>query len=122
MKDMKEEGNNEVENLKKYQYEINSSICHITNRVEQVENRVSGTEDKRGIISNSKISQKLLIWMENPRHLVYHEKTKSTNMGLDEGEEKYNKGTDNLSNRIIAENFPNLEKERVIQVQEAYRT
>jgi hypothetical protein len=32
------------------------------------------------------------------------------------------KGIDNLSNRIIAENFPNLEKERVTQVQEAYRT
>jgi hypothetical protein len=31
------------------------------------------------------------------------------------------KGTDNLFNRII-ENFPNLKKERVTQVQEAYRT
>jgi hypothetical protein len=32
------------------------------------------------------------------------------------------KGINNLFNQMIAENFPNLEKERVIQVQEAYKT
>jgi hypothetical protein len=42
-------------------------------------------------------------------------------MGV-EGEEIQTKYTDNLFNRIIAENFLNLNKERVIQVQEAYRT
>jgi hypothetical protein len=42
-------------------------------------------------------------------------------MGVQEGENIHTKGFDNLFNRIIAENFPNLEKERVTQVQEAYR-
>jgi hypothetical protein len=42
-------------------------------------------------------------------------------MGV-EGEEIQMKGIDNLFNRIIAEKFPNLKKERVTQVQEAYRT
>jgi hypothetical protein len=32
-------------------------------------------------------------------------------MGVEEEEEIQTKGTDNLFNRIIAENFPNLEKE-----------
>jgi hypothetical protein len=32
------------------------------------------------------------------------------------------KGTDNLFNRIIAKNIPNLKKERIRKVQEAYRT
>jgi hypothetical protein len=32
------------------------------------------------------------------------------------------KSIDNLVNKIIAENFPNLEKEMEIQVQEVYRT
>jgi hypothetical protein len=41
-------------------------------------------------------------------------------MGV-EGEETQTKGTDNLFTRI-GESFPNLEKERVTQVQEAYRT
>jgi hypothetical protein len=43
-------------------------------------------------------------------------------MGVEEGEEIQTKGIDNLFNRIIAENFPNLEKERVTQMQEVYRT
>jgi hypothetical protein len=43
-------------------------------------------------------------------------------MGIEEGEETQTKGTDNQFNRIIAENFCNLEKQRVTQVQEAYRT
>jgi hypothetical protein len=43
-------------------------------------------------------------------------------MDVEEGEEIQTKGIDNLFNRLIAENFPNLEKERVTQVQEVYRT
>jgi hypothetical protein len=42
-------------------------------------------------------------------------------MGV-EGEEIETKCIKNLFNRIIAENFPNLEKEIATQVQEAYRT
>jgi hypothetical protein len=45
-------------------------------------------------------------------------------MSVEEAEEIQAKGIDNLSNRIIAENFPKnfpLRK-RVTQVQEAYRT
>jgi hypothetical protein len=59
--------------------------------------------------------------MEHARYLEHHEKIKPTNDGLEEGEEIQTKGIDNLFNRIIAELFHNLEKERVTQVQEAYR-
>jgi hypothetical protein len=34
----------------------------------------------------------------------------------------HTKGIENICNKIIAENFPNLEKEMVIQVQEGFRT
>jgi hypothetical protein len=40
-------------------------------------------------------------------------------MGIKEGEEVQAKGICNIFNKIIAENFPNLEKEMPIQVQEA---
>jgi hypothetical protein len=43
-------------------------------------------------------------------------------IGVEEGEEIQTKVIDNLFNRITAEDFPNLKKERVTQVQEAYRT
>jgi hypothetical protein len=42
-------------------------------------------------------------------------------MGIGGGEIQ-TKGIGNLFSKIIAENFPKLEKERNIQVQEAYRT
>jgi hypothetical protein len=51
-------------------------------------------------------------WEERPKLLI---------MNIEEGEAIQTKGMDNLFKRIIAENFPKLKKERVIQVQEAYR-
>jgi hypothetical protein len=43
-------------------------------------------------------------------------------MSIEEGEEVQAKGICNIFNKIITENFPNLEKTMPIQVQEAYRT
>jgi hypothetical protein len=43
-------------------------------------------------------------------------------MGIEEGEEMQAKGIHNIFNKIIKENFLNLQKTRTIQVQEASRT
>jgi hypothetical protein len=43
-------------------------------------------------------------------------------MGIEEGEEIQAKGICNIFNKMITENFPNLEKTVSIQVQEASRT
>jgi hypothetical protein len=43
-------------------------------------------------------------------------------MGIEEGEEVQAKGICNIFNKIITENFPNLQKVMPIQVQEASRT
>jgi hypothetical protein len=43
-------------------------------------------------------------------------------MGIEEGEEVQAKRIHNIFNKIITENFPNLEKTMPIQVQEASRT
>jgi hypothetical protein len=92
--------------------------------VEQVENRTSGTEDKveeldQAVKNHEKILRKYEwnmqdIWdtMKRPNLHI---------MGIEQGEEIQTKGTDNLFNKIIAQNFPSIEKERVVQVQEAYR-
>jgi hypothetical protein len=60
--------------------------------------------------------------MEHVRNLGYHEKNKPINMGAEEGDEIQTKDIDNPFNGILAQNFSNLEKERVTHVQEAYRT
>jgi hypothetical protein len=43
-------------------------------------------------------------------------------MGIEEGEQVQAKGISNIFNKIITENFPNLEKTMPFQVQEASRT
>jgi hypothetical protein len=43
-------------------------------------------------------------------------------MGIKEGKEVQTKGICNIFNKIITENFPNLQKDLLIQVQEASRT
>jgi hypothetical protein len=43
-------------------------------------------------------------------------------MGIEEGEEVQGKGIHNIFNKIMTENFPNLEKTMPIQFQEASRT
>jgi hypothetical protein len=43
-------------------------------------------------------------------------------MGIEEGEEVQAKGMCNILNKILTENFPNLEKTMPIQVQEDSRT
>jgi hypothetical protein len=43
-------------------------------------------------------------------------------MGIEEEEEVQAKGMRNIFNKIITENFPNIEKSIPIQIQEASRT
>jgi hypothetical protein len=43
-------------------------------------------------------------------------------MGIKKGEEVQAKGISNIFNKIIPENFPNLERELPIWIQEASRT
>jgi hypothetical protein len=43
-------------------------------------------------------------------------------MGIEEGKQVQAKGMYNIFNKIITENFPNLEKSIPIQMQEAFRS
>jgi hypothetical protein len=43
-------------------------------------------------------------------------------MGIEEGEEVQTKGIGNIFNKIITENFPNLEKSMPNQIQKASKT
>ena len=52
----------------------------------------------------------------------HYEKAKSKNNRYKEGKEVQLKSTENIFNKIIKENFPNLKKDMPIKIQEAYRT
>jgi hypothetical protein len=43
-------------------------------------------------------------------------------IGIEESEDSQLKGPVNIINKIIEENFPNLNKEMTMNIQEAYRT
>jgi len=43
-------------------------------------------------------------------------------IGIEESKDSQLKGSVNIFNKIIEENFPNLKKEMPINIQEAYRT
>jgi chromosome segregation ATPase len=109
IQDMREEINKDMEILKNNQSEI-SSICQINitiecllNRVEQVENRESGTEDKveeldQTVKDHERMLRKYKWNMQGVRDTM--KRTNLRIMGVEEGAELQTKGTDNLFNRI----------------------
>jgi uncharacterized coiled-coil protein SlyX len=122
--------NKHMETIKNNQYEIKNSILQIksstrsmANTVEQVENRVSGMEDKIEEVDQMvKDQNKMVRKYEWNMHDIWDTmKRPHVQIMGKEGEEIQTKSTDNLFNGIIAENFPTLKKERITQVQEAYK-
>jgi hypothetical protein len=94
-------------------------------RLEQAEDRISELEDEMLIKGKNK---KLLVKQLKTCEKKMQELTDSIKrpnlriMGIEEGEEVRAKGMHNIFNKIITENFPNLEKTMPIHVQEASRT
>jgi uncharacterized coiled-coil protein SlyX len=109
----------EIENLGNKSGHIDASI---SNRIQELEERISGTEDSIENISttikeNAKCKKILTqnIWeiqdtMRRPNLRI---------IGVDENEDFQLKGPANNFNKIIEENFPNLKKQMPMNIQEA---
>ncbi|KAL6030381.1 hypothetical protein STEG23_024291 [Scotinomys teguina] len=116
------EGMLEIEKLSKRSGNTDASI---TNRIQEMEDRISNVEDtieeidstvKENTKTKKVIKQNVQeIWdtMKRPNIRI---------IGIEEGEEYQLKGTENIFNKIIEENFNYLKKEPPIKIQEAYRT
>jgi chromosome segregation ATPase len=111
---IKEELNKGMENLTKKNQteilEIKVSFSQTKNtveshsiRLEQVEDRISEFKDKMEIKEKPEaiLVKELKNCEKNMQELI---------MGIEEGEEGQAKGIGNIFNKIITENFPNLEK------------
>jgi chromosome segregation ATPase len=96
-----------------------------SSRIEQTEDRISELGDEMATKGKTKeLLVKQLKTCENKMQELT-DSIKRPNlrlMGIEEGEEVQAKGMRNIFNKIITENFPNLEKTMPIQVQEASRT
>ncbi|ERE69648.1 serum amyloid A-3 protein [Cricetulus griseus] len=122
IKKAESEGKLEIEKLGK---RSGTTDVSITNRIQEMEERISGVEDtleeidsstKENLKSNKSLSQNIQeIW----------ETVKRPNLritGIEEGKGIQLKGAENIFNKIIEENFPNLKKDMPMKIQEAYRT
>ena len=90
-----------------------------------MEERISGVEDTLGEIdSSTKENLKPKKSLTQNIQEIW-ETVKRPNLriiGIEEGEEIQLKGAENIFNKIIEENFPNLKKDMPMKIQEAYRT
>jgi hypothetical protein len=95
-----------------------------SSKIEQAEDRLSELEDEMVIKEKNQRTVKQLRTCEKKRQELT-DSIKRPNlrlMGTEQGEEVQAKGMHNMFNKIMIENFPNVEKSMPIQVQEASRT
>jgi hypothetical protein len=97
----------------------------ISNRVQEMEERISGAEDSienidTTIKENKKCKKILIQNIQEIQNTIRRPKLQI--IGVDENEDFQLKGPANIFNKIIEENFPNLKKEMPMDIQEAYRT
>ena len=112
----------EIENLGKRSGVIDASI---TNRIQEIEERISGAEDTienidTTVKENAKCKKLLTQNIQEIQDTMRRPNLRI--IGIEESEDSQLKGPVNIFNKIIEENFPNLKKEMPMNIQEAYRT
>ena len=101
--------------------EIKNSLEAANSRIQEAEERISEVEDRLEEITDAeqKREERLKKNEESLRELCNNIKRTNIRMiGVPEGEER-EKGTEKIFQEIIAENFPNMGKESLTQIQEA---
>ena len=122
--------NEDLEEIKKSQLKMNNAINEIRNtlegtksRITETEDRISEVEDKMVEINEAerKKEKRIKINEDNLRDLWDNVKHPNIRIiGVPEKEDK-KKGHKKILEEIIADNFPKMGKEIVIQVQETQR-
>jgi chromosome segregation ATPase len=110
---------------KKNETEIQNKMEGHSSRIEQTEDKISELEVEIVVKGKTKelLVKQLKTCEKNMQELTDSIKRPTLRiMGIEEGEQVQAKRMHNVFNKIIRENFPNLENTRPIQVQEASRT
>ena len=96
-----------------------------TERIKEIEERMSGTEDTiENMDTTVKENEKCIkLLTQNIQEIKDTMRRPNLQIiGVDENEDFQLKGPASISNKIIDENFQNLKKEMPINIKEAYRT
>jgi uncharacterized phage infection (PIP) family protein YhgE len=123
---IKEETTQDMENLrKKNKTDLKNKMEGQSSRIEQTEDRISELKDEMVIKGKTKepLIKQLKTCQKKMQDLTNSIKRPNLRIiGIEEGEEVQVKRMCNILKKIIMENFPNLEKDIPIQIQEASRT
>ena len=97
----------------------------ISNRIQEMEERISGAEDTienidTTVKENAKCKKLLTQNIQEIQDTMRRPNLRI--IGIEDSEDSQLKGPVNIFNKIIEENFPNLKKEMPMNIQEAYRT
>uniref|UniRef100_A0A8D1YXP3 L1 transposable element RRM domain-containing protein n=1 Tax=Sus scrofa TaxID=9823 RepID=A0A8D1YXP3_PIG len=125
MDNLQETLSKEIQDIKLKQEEMQNTITEIKNSLEAANSRIQDSEERI-----SEVEDRLVEITDAEQKREKRLKTnelwdniKRTNIhiiGVPEGEER-EKGTEKIFQEIIAENFPNMGKESLTQIQEAQR-
>jgi chromosome segregation ATPase len=125
MENLRKKNHSKIMEIKGPFSENENTVESHSSRREQVEDRLSELKDKIGI--KEKIEELLVKQLKTGERNM-QELTNSIKrpnliiMGIEEGEEVQSKEIHNIFNKIITKNFPNVEKECPIEVQESSKT
>ena len=130
MQKIQETFNKNLEELTSKQTMMNNTINEIKNSLERINNRIteeeewiSDLEDKIVEITTAEQNKEKRMKRIEDNLRVFWDNIKCTDIriiGVPEEEEK-KKGTEKIFEEIIVQNFPNMGKETVNEVQEAQR-
>jgi short-subunit dehydrogenase involved in D-alanine esterification of teichoic acids len=112
----------EIETLGKESGNIDASI---SNRIQEMEERISGTEDSIQNISTTikeNVKCKIILTQNIQEIQDTMRRPNLQIIRVHENEDFQFKGPANIFNKIIEDNFPNLKKEMSMNIQEGYRT
>ncbi|KAF6131042.1 hypothetical protein HJG60_007944 [Phyllostomus discolor] len=120
----------EIETLNKGQGEMKNTISDLKNTVEGMKSRIHEAEDRISELED-KVENNIQKEQEKEKRLTKNEeglREMQDNMtcnniciiGIPEGEEE-EQGIENLVEQVMKENFPNLMREKVTQIQETQR-
>ena len=116
----------ERETIKKTQMEVNLEMENLGKRsgikIQEIEERLSSVEDTVEEIDTTvkENSKHKKVQIQNIQEIQDTMKRPSIRkIRIEENEDSQLKGPENVFNKIIEENFPNLKKETAIKVQES---
>jgi chromosome segregation ATPase len=125
LENLRRKNQTDIQEIKRLHSQTKYTVEGLSIRIEQVEDRISELKDKMEIKEKTEeiLVKQLKNCESNMQELTDSIKRPNLRiMGIEEGEQVQANRKHNIFNKMITENFPNLQKVLLIQAQEVSRT